>query len=146
MTEPQLSAPRARGLTLMSIVAVGLAPFAIPTFGVGIALGVFLIVTALILQHRGYRARGPLVAGIFAVVIGGVSAGACGFFVLRTAEVSGKEERRQDRIEDRFDKAFEKSEQAPQKDSSPEADGGTLTVDAGTPLDADSPAPRVEDG
>ena len=124
----RLSLPRARGLTLLSIVAVGLSPFSVPTFGVGTALGVVLIGTAIILERRGYRARGPLAAGVIAVVVGATSAGACGWFFLRTAEVTGKEEIRQDRVEDRFDKAFETSERAPSQ----------ATRDAGPSLDADS--------
>lgn len=137
MTAPErLTAPRARGLTLLSIVALGLSPFSVPTFGAGTALGVVLIGIAIILERRGYRARGPLAAGVVSVVVGATSAGACGWFVLRTAEVTGKEEIRQDRVEDRFDQAFENSERAPQKEE--RNDGGQPPRDAGPGLDADS--------
>ncbi len=108
-----LPAPRARGLTLLSILALVSAPFSIPTFGLGVGLGGFLIVAALVLNRRGFRARGPLIAGIVSVVVGCGSAGACGWFVLRTAEVTGRDELRQDRVEDLFDRAFEESEEAP---------------------------------
>lgn len=131
----RLSTPRARGLTLLSIVALLLSPFSIPTFGTGMGLGVILIGIAIILERRGYRARGPLAAGVVSVVVGATSAGACGWFVLRTAEVTGREEVRQDRVEDRFDKAFEKSERPPTKLGQEARDGGVAP-------DADSPPPH----
>ena len=141
-TAQRLSKPRARGLTLLSTVALLLSPFSVATFGIGIGLGVVLIGTAIILERRGFRARGPLAAGIVAVVVGGTSAGACGWFVLRTAEVTGKEEVRQDRVEDRFERAFENSERAPSKDgASSGTTAGTRARDGGTAPDADSPPP-----
>lgn len=141
--EPQrLSLPRARGLTLLSILAVALSPFSIPTFGVGAALGVFLIIAGALLERRKLRARGPIAAGIVALVLSAVSAGACGWFVLRPAEVKGREERRQDRVEDRFDEAFKNSDRPPTRDG---GDQHGFGVDAGGRVDADSATPRVED-
>ncbi|MDP2341736.1 MAG: hypothetical protein Q8O67_12325 [Deltaproteobacteria bacterium] len=133
----ELPKPRARGLTLISILALVLSPFPIPTFGVGIALGVFLIVACIVLTRRGYRARAPLAAGVVAVVVGAASAGACGWFVLRTVEVTGGEEVRQDRVEDRFERAFEDSERAPNN-------AKESVRDAGVAPDAQSPATREE--
>lgn len=131
-----LSRPRARGLTLLSVTAMGLAPFSIPTFGVGIALGVFLIITSFLLTRQGYRARGPLLAGIISVGLGCASAGACAWFVLRTAEVTGTEEAHQDRVEDRFDRAFSGSKSEPQvnrTEKEPSARDAALNLDAQSP-------------
>ncbi len=136
--QAHLSKEKARGLTLLSILAVLLSPFSIPTFGLGIALGVVLIIASVVLRRQGYRAGGPLAAGVIAVVVGATSAGACGWFVLRTAEVTGKEELRQDRVGDRFEEAFENSERGPS------SDGGVQLRDrrdGGAALDADSPVP-----
>jgi hypothetical protein len=115
---------RARGLTLWAICAVGLSPFAVPTMGAGLFLGVGLIVVALVLERRGLRARGPLVAGIVAVVSSLGFAGACGMLVLRTAAVSGREEARQDRVERRFDRAFDAATAAPARDPDEHRDAG----------------------
>jgi hypothetical protein len=141
----ELPKPRARGLTLISFLALVLSPFPIPTFGVGIALGVFLIVVCAVLMKRGYRARAPLAAGIVAVVVGAASAGACGWFVLRTVEVTGGEEVRQDRVEDRFERAFEDSVRAPNKSNETgiKQDSAT-TRDGGAAPDAQSP-PRADE-
>jgi hypothetical protein len=108
---------RARGLTLWAVVAVVLSPFSLATFGAGLFLGVGLIVASLLLERRGARARGPLIAGIVAVASSLISAGACGWLVFRTAEVSGREEARQERVERRFDRAFEAAGGAPASSS-----------------------------
>jgi hypothetical protein len=108
---------RARGLTLWAIIAVALSPFSVATFGAGLVLGVGLIVVSLVLERRGLRARGPLAAGIAAVASSLLFAGACGWLVLRTAEVTGREEARQDRVERKFDRAFDAAGGAPASSS-----------------------------
>lgn len=125
-----------RGLWAWSALALALAPFSIPTFGAGVALGVGLIVVGVVFQRRGFAARRYIVAGAVAVALGVASAGACGWFVLRPAEVTGREERRQDRIEHRFDSAFDSAADVP----GAKADAGHTTDDAGPAVDADSPA------
>jgi hypothetical protein len=125
-----------RGLWAASALALALAPFSVPTFGAGIALGVGLIVVGVVFQRRGFAARRYIAVGVIAVVLGVASAGACGWFVLRPAEVTGGEERRQDRVEARFNSAFDNAANAP----GAEADVGHTTDDAGPAVDADSPA------
>jgi hypothetical protein len=117
-------------------LALALAPFSVPTFGAGIALGIGLIVVGVVFQRRGFAARRYIAFGVVAVVLGVASAGACGWFVLRPAEVTGREERRQDRVEARFDSAFDSAANAP----GAETDAGRTTDDAGPAVDADSPA------
>jgi hypothetical protein len=129
--------PRARGLLVWSVVALAMSPFSIPTFGVGAALAVGLIVVAGILQSRGFDARRPLAAGIVALSLNAVSAGACSWLVLRTAEVTGREAVRQDKVEDRFDKAFDNA-------TAPPEDTNTSGGDAGVPVDAHSPTKPQE--
>ncbi|HEY1100878.1 MAG TPA: hypothetical protein VGF99_18205 [Myxococcota bacterium] len=119
-------------------MALVLSPFSIPTFGVGLALGIGLIVVAAVMQHRGFSARGPLAAGIIAVTIGLASAGACGWLVLRPAEVKGREAVRQERVENRFDRFFSNATDAPPDATSATVDGGVPAGDAGVPVDADS--------
>ncbi len=135
----------ARGLLAWSIVALVLSPFSIPTFGIGLALGVGLIVVAAVFQKRGFDARGHLAAGIVAVALGVASAGACGWLFLRPAEVTGKEAVRQNRVEARFDRFFDNASDAPPET---DADGGMKTGDAGVAVDADSPptTPQPLDG
>jgi hypothetical protein len=143
---------RARGLTLWAIVAVALSPFSLATFGAGFFLGGGLIAVSLILERRGLRARGPLVAGIVAVASSLAFAGACGWLVFRTAEVTGRDEARQDRVERRFDRAFDAAGGAPtssrsSRSSSPPASRAPPTGaehspagdDAGAVGGADSP-------
>ena len=132
----------ARGLLAWSIVAILLSPFAIPTFGIGVALAIGLIVVAAIFQKRGFDARGHLAAGIVALSLGLVSAGACGWLFLRPAEVTGREAVRQDRVESRFDRFFNNATEAPADTTT---DGGTKAGDAGVAVDADSP-PITSDG
>jgi len=126
----------ARGLLAWSIVAIVLSPFSIPTFGVGLALGVGLIIVAAIFQRRGFDARGHLAAGIVAVTLGVVSAGACGWLFLRPAEVTGKEATRQNRVEAKFDRFFNNATEAPPDTAT---DGGVNAGDAGVGADAHSP-------
>lgn len=141
---------RARGLTLWAFIALVLSPFSVPTFGAGFILGGLLIVVCVILWRRGLDARRPLAAGIVAVSISVVSAGACGVLFLRPAEVVGGEARRQGRIERRFDRAFDAAADAPEAGAASESDidggnppdvGGSGD-DADTLLDADSPDRR----
>ena len=129
--------PRARGLLVWSVVALAMSPFSIPTFGVGAALAIGLIVVAAVLQSRGFDARRPLAAGIVALSLNAVSAGACSWLVLRTAEVTGREAVRQDKVEDRFDKAFDNA-------TAPLEDTNTSGGDAGAPVDAHSPTKPQE--
>jgi hypothetical protein len=130
---PSAARRLSRWLTLWSIVAVALSPFALPTFGAGFLLGAGLIVAAVLLERRGIRARGALAAGIVAVGLSLASAGACGFLFLRTAEVTGSEERRQERVEQRFDQAFDAARSAP-------GAGSDVGDDADTVPGADSSA------
>ncbi|MBM4282485.1 MAG: cytochrome d ubiquinol oxidase subunit II [Deltaproteobacteria bacterium] len=129
---PDRRRQRARGLTLWAVVAMALSPFSVPTFGAGALLGMALIVVALLLERRGIRARGPLVAGIVAVASSLAFAGACGFLVLRTAEVTGREEARQDRVERRFDRAFDAAGRAPPSGTGQRAPGGDAGAYPGT--------------
>jgi hypothetical protein len=122
---------RARGLAAWSVVALLLSPFAISTFGIGAALAIGLVVVSAVLQARGFDARRPMAAGIVALVINLSSAGACGWLVLRTAEVTGREAVRQNTVERRFDRAFDNATAPPENTS-------TSTGDAGIPVDADS--------
>ena len=135
----------ARGLLAWSIVALVLSPFSIPTFGIGLALGIGLIVVAAIFQKRGFDARGHLAAGIVAVTLGVASAGACGWLFLRPAEVTGSEAVRQNRVEARFDRFFDNATDAP---AGTGADAGVNARDAGVSAVADSPptTPPLVDG
>jgi hypothetical protein len=128
-----------RGMWAWSALALVLAPFSVPTFGAGIVLGIGLIGVGVVFQRRGFAARRYIAVGVTAVVLGVASAGACGWFVLRPAEVTGREERRQDRVESKFDSAFDNAANAP----GAEADVGHTTDDAGPAVDADSPARKT---
>lgn len=123
--------PRARGLAAWSVVALLLSPFAINTFGIGAALAIGLVVVSAVLQARGFDARRPMAAGIAALAINASSAGACGWLVLRTAEVTGREAVRQNNVELRFDRAFDSA-------TAPPEDTITSAGDAGVTVDADS--------
>ena len=127
----------ARGLLAWSIIALVLSPFSIPTFGIGLALGIGLIVVAAVFQRRGFDARGHLAAGIVAVTMGFASAGACGWLFLRPAAVTGTEAVRQNRVEARFDRFFDTATDAPADTG---ADAGVNARDAGVDAVADSPA------
>jgi hypothetical protein len=124
LVEPELRRQRrARGLTLWAIVAVVVSPFSLPSFGAGFLLGAGLVVVSVLLERRGVRARGPLIAGIVAMVSSLAFAGACGFLFLRTAEVTGREEAHQDRVERRFDRAFDAAGDAPLRTDAGHRDG-----------------------
>lgn len=99
--------PRARGLTLLSIVALVTSLFAVPTLGIGAGIAVILLVASWLLYRRGYAVRRVVVAAIVSLVLSGVSAGACWKFVLLPAEVEGEELQRQTDVELDFDRAFE---------------------------------------
>jgi hypothetical protein len=137
-----LDARPAKGLTLWAILAVALAPFSVATFGAGFVLGGGLIVVSLLLERRGFRARGPLVAGVVAVVLSAVSATAFSWFVLRPAEVTGREEVRQGRVERGFDRAFEEAGRAPApvSASAPQQVAPAGDVDAGPGAHSDAGA------
>jgi hypothetical protein len=131
---------RARGLTLWAIIAIALSPFSIPTSGFSFVVALGLVGVALLMRFRGFNATRPLIAGIVAVSGNLVSAGACSYLFLRTAEVTGREAVRQDRVEDRFDEAFDDAEDAPQPNEDSSAPQGGAEV----PLDANSPSTRQE--
>lgn len=140
-TTKRLDQRRARGLTLWSVMALLLSPFSIPTFGVSGALAAGLVIVASLLQWRGLDARRPLAAGIIALCLNGLSAGACSWLVLRTAEVTGFEAVRQEAVEDRFDQVFKDATRAPTGGpAGVTVDGGVTGGDAGPVVDADSPA------
>ncbi len=129
---------RARGLTLWSVIALVLSPFSIPTLGMSAVIAAGLVVVSLVLRWRGFDARRPCVAGIVALVLNAVSAGACSWLVLRTAEVGGSEAARQETIERDFDRVFEDATKPPARDGLPVRDDGTAQDDAGPSIDADS--------
>jgi uncharacterized protein (TIGR03382 family) len=96
----------------------------VPSYGAGPALALVLLVTSLILRRRGYNVRRPLAAALSAV--------ACEELFLRTAEVTGADERRQDRVEDAFDRAFEeKAAPPPPRRGRDRSDAGAGTLDGG---------------
>jgi hypothetical protein len=126
-----LEGKRARHLTLLAFAAIALSFVSMPSYGVGPALAVILLIVCAIQRSRGYDVKRPMIAGVSALAISAISAGSCWWFFLRPAEVSGREERRQDRVEQRFEDAFEKKEAAPPPRR---LDGGSMFVDdAGTP-------------
>lgn len=117
-----------RHLGLLAFAAIALSFVAVPSWGAGAVLATLLLVIALVLRARGYDARRPIRAAIAAYVISAVSAGACQALFLRPAEVTGREERRQDTVEERFERAFETSEAPPPpRQKAP----GASTPDAG---------------
>lgn len=129
---------RARGLTLWSIIVIVMSPFSIPTFGMSGVLAAALVIVAALLHWRGLDARRPLAAGIVALCLNGLSAGACSWLVLRTAEVTGVEAVRQEVVEDRFDEVFKEATRPPTREGTrADVSGG----DAGPAVDADSAAP-----
>jgi hypothetical protein len=137
---------RARGLTLWAILALALSPFSLATFGAGFFLGAGLVVVSVVLQRRGYRVRGPLAAGLVAVASSLGFAGACGWLFLRTAEVTGREEARQDRVERRFDRAFEAAAEAPPPVSASSTPAGAKHRASGDDAGVDAGADSADAG
>ena len=135
---------RARGLTLWSVLVLVMSPFSIPTFGMSGVLAVALIVVAGLLQWQGFDARRPMAAGVVAVCLNAVSAGACSWLVLRTAEVTGREAIRQQGVEQDFDRVFDEATRPPSRSGTTVRDEVTVGGDAGPAVDADSPAHREE--
>ncbi len=135
--EPSFERRRARGLTLWSVLALFLSPFPIPTLGMSAVIAAGLVVVALVLRWRGFDARRPLAVGIIALVLNAVSAGACSWLVLRTAEVGGSEAARQETIERDFDRVFEDATKAPSGREPPGRDDVRAQDDAGPGADAD---------
>ncbi len=129
---------RARGLTLWSLLALVLSPFSIPTLGMSAVIAAGLIVVALVLRWQGFDARRPLAVGIVALALNALSAGACSWLVLRTAEVGGGEATRHKTINQDFDRVFEDATKPPARGGTPARDDGTAQDDAGPSIDADS--------
>jgi hypothetical protein len=134
---------RARGLTLWSVLVLLMSPFSIPTFGMSGVLAVALVIVAGLLQWRGFDARRPMAAGIVAICLNGLSAGACSWLVLRTAEVTGIEAIRQEGVEQDFDRVFDEATKPPSRGTAVR-DDATTGGDAGPAVDADSAAHREE--
>lgn len=128
------SAPRrlerkpARHLGLLGFAAIALSLVSVPSWGAGPLLATVLLAISLVLRRRGYDVRRPIAVAVTAYVISAISAAACQQLFLRPAEVSGKDERRQEKVEERFERAFEMSEAPP-----PPRRSGTRasTLDAG---------------
>jgi hypothetical protein len=135
---------RARGLTLWSVLVLVMSPFSIPTFGMSGVLAVALVIVAGLLQWRGLDARRPMAAGIVAVCLNALSAGACSWLVLRTAEVTGIEAIRQEGVEQDFDRAFDEATKPPSREGTAVRDDAMTGGDAGPAVDADSTAHREE--
>lgn len=136
---------RARGLTLWSALVLLMSPFSIPTFGMSGVLAVALVIVSALLQWRGFDARRPLAAGIVAVCLNVLSAGACSWLVLRTAEVTGIEAIRQEGVEQDFDRVFDEATKPPSRaETVPVRDAAPTGGDGGPAVDADSGAPRKE--
>jgi hypothetical protein len=106
-------------------------------------MGLLLLVVSVVLRRRGVHTRGLFLAGLLAVTLSLVSAGACGWLVLRTAQVSGREEARHDRVERRFDRAFDAAGRAPPPSPSTaplgDSEQGARGGDAGAGVGADFP-------
>ncbi len=138
--EPSFERRRARGLTLWSLIALVLSPFSIPTLGMSAVIAAGLVVVALVLRWQGFDARRPLAVGIVALALNAVSAGACSWLVLRTAEVGGGEATRHDSIEHDFDRVFEDATKPPSRPETTSRDASATVDDADPAADADSPS------
>jgi len=122
-----------------------MSPFSIPTFGMSGVLAVALIIVAGLLRWQGFDARRPMAAGIVAVCLNALSAGACSWLVLRTAEVTGIEAIRQEGVEQDFDRVFDEATKPPSRTTGTAVrDDATTGGDAGPAVDADSAAHREE--
>lgn len=135
---------RARGLTVWSVLALVMSPFSVPTFGMSGVLAVALVIVAGLLQWQGLDARRPLAAGVVAICLNALSAGACSWLVLRTAEVTGIEAIRQQGVEQDFDRVFDDATKPPARPGTTVRDDATTGGDAGPAVDADSNAHREE--
>lgn len=111
--EAEAERPRPRGLTLVAILAVLLAPFALPTFGIAVALAVILLVASWLLYRRGYAVRRLVIAAALSLVLSLVSFGACFQLVFVPVEVEGTERTRQTDVEGEFERAFEEATAPP---------------------------------
>ncbi len=138
--EPSFERRRARGLTLWSLLALFLSPFSIPTLGMSAVIAAGLVVVALVLRWQGFDARRPLAVGIVALALNALSAGACAWLVLRTAEVGGGEATRHETIDQDFDRVFEDATKPPSRTETSGRDAPATVDDADPAADAHFPS------